>query len=77
MDDSELSPRRLFTEKDNEGVFDDLLPGNLVVGLKPGPTKPTISTRTIAIIDARCGLGSKKDAECQCGNECRYQGLFG
>ena len=38
LDDSELSPRRLFTEKENEDDFDDLLLGNIAVGLKLGPT---------------------------------------
>ena len=44
----DLSPTTggpVLNEGDNEGDFDDLLPGNIVVGLRPGPTKPRAQTR--------------------------------
>ena len=44
----DLSPTTggpVLNEGDNEGDFDDLLPGNIVVGLRPGPTKPRTQTR--------------------------------
>ena len=52
----DLSPTTggpVLNEGDNKGDFDDLLLGNIVVGLKPGPTNPTTSTSKTAIIDAK------------------------